>query len=287
MTNKKRDEDTMLQLIIQTAEADDRIRGVILNGSRASPSAKKDMFQDYDIIYLVTDVTPFVDDKHWVQKFGDILISQTPDKMSDNWGKDKGKFTYLMLFEDWNRIDLSLIQTSKFLTMPRDSQSVILLDKDHLLGDVPPSSDKDYLPKPPTEKEFADCCNEFLWVSTYVAKGLYRKQLTYVKFMSEHIVKQELIKLLTWYAGIKTNFSISLGHCGKYLAEHIEPDIWEQFSDTYVGAQYSSMWDALFVMCELFNSLATYISQQYHFNYNKDEYTRVVSYLESARVLNL
>tara|TARA_R110002110_G_scaffold415800_1_gene656273 strand:+ start:29100 stop:29969 length:870 start_codon:yes stop_codon:yes gene_type:complete len=285
MNENMRNEETMMKLIFSTAENDDRIRAVVMNGSRASSNTSKDMFQDYDIVYVVTDVVPFVNNKQWHNKFGDILISQTPDEMTGDWFKDKGKFTFLMLFEDENRIDLSLIQTSRFLTMQQDSQSVVLLDKDHMLNDMPPSSDKDYLPKPPTEKAFLDCCNEFLWVSTYVAKGLYRQQLTYAKFMSEHIVKQELIKLLTWYAGLRTNFAVSLGQCGKNLAEHVDAQIWDKFSATYVGAQTERMWDALFTMCELFNTLAKHISQHYQFSYDSSEYARVVSYLKSVRVL--
>jgi hypothetical protein len=36
---------------------------------------------------------------------------------------------------------------------------------------MPPSNDMDYHVEKPTEKMFTDCCNEFWWVSTNVAKG--------------------------------------------------------------------------------------------------------------------
>ncbi len=45
----------MFDLILDTARADERIRAVILNGSRANPNAPRDPFQDFDIVYLVTD----------------------------------------------------------------------------------------------------------------------------------------------------------------------------------------------------------------------------------------
>lgn len=283
MVTHKRNEETMMQLIIQTAEKDDRIRGVIMNGSRASPSALKDRFQDYDIVYIVTNVAPFVEDEKWIDRFGEILISQTPDKMDNHWPNNQGQFTYLMLFTDQNRIDLKLIQSSKFLTMSPDSQSIILLDKDHLLGNLKAPSDEDYLPKPPTEIEFLNCCNEFLWVSTYVAKGIYRKQLTYAKYMSEQIIKNELIKLLTWDAGIQTNCAIPSGHHGKYLEKYTDPKIWSKFCQTYTGADYEEIWDGLFVMCELFDQFALKISSYYQFAYDKDQYENVISYLRTVR----
>ena len=46
-----RSECDMLDLILSTAHEDDRIRTVILNGSRANPNALPDRFQDFDIIY--------------------------------------------------------------------------------------------------------------------------------------------------------------------------------------------------------------------------------------------
>ena len=55
-----RSEQQMLDLILDTARADERIRAVILNGSRANPNAPRDPFQDFDIVYLVTDTQPFV-----------------------------------------------------------------------------------------------------------------------------------------------------------------------------------------------------------------------------------
>lgn len=273
----------MENLILKIAQNDERIRAVIMNGSRTSPSAKKDIFQDYDIVFLVTDVESFVDDPHWVKQFGDMLIMQTPDKMDGKWPKSKDEFAYLMQFTDWNRIDLTLLHVDKLPTMPRDSQSVLLLDKDNLVTPYPAPSDNDYLPKPPTQEEFYNCCNEFLWVSTYVAKGIWRKELTYAKHVSEQIVKEELIKLLSWYAGLKTDYQKTIGKFGKNLQQYIEPELWQLFEKTYVDADYNHMWDALFLMCDLFDKLARIIADHFGFPYNQSELSAVVQYLKEIK----
>jgi Streptomycin adenylyltransferase len=77
----RRDEKIMINLILRMANDDERIRAVIINGSRTVPSSKKDIFQDYDIVYLVTDVESYVYDQNWINRFGKILIMQEPDKM--------------------------------------------------------------------------------------------------------------------------------------------------------------------------------------------------------------
>jgi len=78
-----RTEQEMFDLILQTARDDERIRAVILEGSRADPNAPKDILQDYDIVYIVTELASFVDDPAWVQCFGELLILQMPETMQD------------------------------------------------------------------------------------------------------------------------------------------------------------------------------------------------------------
>ena len=58
-----RNEQEMYHLILQTAKEDDRIRAVYLNGSRTNNDAPKDLFQDYDVVYVVKDTIPFVEDR--------------------------------------------------------------------------------------------------------------------------------------------------------------------------------------------------------------------------------
>ena len=67
-------EKEMFDLLVRTAKKDDRIRAVYMNGSRANPNAKKDIFQDYDIVYVVRDVLSFLEEENWIQVFGEILI---------------------------------------------------------------------------------------------------------------------------------------------------------------------------------------------------------------------
>lgn len=60
-----RSEQAMYDLILSVAKEDTRIRGVLLNGSRADASRKKDELQDYDIIYITEHVTDFNNTLDW------------------------------------------------------------------------------------------------------------------------------------------------------------------------------------------------------------------------------
>jgi len=276
----------MLELIVGAAQADDRVRAVILNGSRANPNAPRDLFQDFDIVYIVTDVSPFKDGGRWVtQRFGYVIIRQMPDDMGAPERAGRGAYAYLMLLADGNRIDLTLYPVARLAELPPDSLSVLLLDKDGLIQPFPPPSDSDYWPRPPSAKQFQDCCNEFWWVATYVAKGLWRDEITYAKAMLDQVVREQLMSMLVWYVGIRTEFRRSPGKAGKYLRQYLEPEQWALLLKTYSDAGVESTWEALENMVSLFRLAALPVAQHFGFEYPEGDDARVSAHLEHVRRL--
>jgi aminoglycoside 6-adenylyltransferase len=62
-----------------------------------------------------------------------------------------------------------------------EQDEVLLLDKDNLVAEIEPSSEKAYFIQRPTSKEFVANLNDFWWCATNVAKGIWRKELCYAK----------------------------------------------------------------------------------------------------------
>jgi aminoglycoside 6-adenylyltransferase len=280
-----RSEQEMLELIVDTAQNDDRIRAVIMNGSRANPNAPRDVFQDFDIVYLVTDVASFRDDPDWIDRFGEIMILQMPEAMQDPPPSDDGSFAYLMQFADGNRIDLGLFPIAKLHELGGDSLSRLLLDKDGVLEPLAPPNESGYLPRPPTAKAFFDCCNEFWWVCPYVAKGLWREEIVYAKYMFDQVVREQLMRMLTWYVGMQTQFSRNPGKFGKYLSQYLEPELWDMLQKTYADAGYDNTWDALLAMCALFRRIATRVAEHFGYDYPHGDDERVSAHLKHVRSL--
>lgn len=129
---------------------------------------------------------------------------QMPDDMQDPPPSNESGFTYLMQFSDGNRIDLGIYLLAKLSEPRKDSLSLLLLDKDGITDPFPPASERDYLPTQPTAKAFFDYCNEFWRVCPYVAKGLWRGEIIYVKYIFDQVAREQLLKMLTWYIGVKT-----------------------------------------------------------------------------------
>lgn len=280
-----RSEREMLDLIINTARNDDRVRAVIMNGSRVNPNAPRDFFQDYDVIYLVTEKEYFLVDPTWIKVFGELMILQLPDDMSDPPPEGKDYYGYLMQFADGNRIDLSLFPVSKLAELEEDSLTLTLLDKDGILPQFDPPNDSGYLPKPPTSKAFFDCTNEFWWVSPYVAKGLWRHEIIYAKHMLDLYLREQLMKMLDWYVGMRTSFQKSPGKMGKYLEKYLEPDLWQLLLKTYSDYDYDHTWDALFSMGDLFRRIVIPVAEHFGFDYPLGDDERVSAHLRHVHDL--
>jgi aminoglycoside 6-adenylyltransferase len=170
-----RNEKEMFELIKNVAQNDERIRAVYMNGSRTNPNAPKDNFQDYDIVYVVTETSPFLKDDKWIHVFGDLIMIQEPDKLDQGIGMDRDferSYGYLMLFRDGNRIDLHIeTKESMMEGYGTDKLTVPLLDKDNCLPPISAPTDIDYHVKQPTAGQYVSITNNFWWCLQNVAKG--------------------------------------------------------------------------------------------------------------------
>lgn len=277
-----RSAEEMKQLIINRAKTDDRIRAVLLNGSRANSKIKQDIYQDFDIVYLVTEMESFVRDHAWVDHFGERIIWQLPEEMCFGNSEPATAFTYLMLFTDGNRIDLTLYPLSYISeNFKPSSLTIVWLDKDNLFTQLPAAGDHDYLVTPPGQQLFSDTCNEFWWVNTYVAKGLMRNDMIYAKQMMENVVRVMFMRVVEWYAGSITDFSVSTGAGGKFIHLYLQADEYKKILNTYADSNVSKNWEALFTMHELFSGFAQMIAGKLGYYYNLQEEQKTVRYLHA------
>lgn len=220
-----RTEKEMYDLIINVAEQDERIKALYMNGSRTNPNVPKDIFQDYDIVYVVSETKPFYENESWIDCFGKRLYMQMPEKMDFLRGRDYNfddKYGWLIQFADGNRLDLHVVSIpyalNNILNDLNDKLCVILLDKDdNILPIIPEPTDKDYHVTKPLENDYMCDCNNFWWCLNNVAKGLWRGEIPYVVDMINYNIRPHLVNMLSWKIVIEPNFSCSIGKSGKYM----------------------------------------------------------------------
>jgi aminoglycoside 6-adenylyltransferase len=285
-----RTEREMMDVILGVAEADERVRAVYMNGSRANPDAPKDKYRDYDVVYMVTETEPYVRDRAWLRPFGRSLIVQEPDLNGLHAGISGASFepdihyAYLMLFDDGNRIDLGIETVAHALAGFRDDKlTVVLLDKDGVLPLLSPPTDEDYRVKHPREAAFHAASNNFWWCLNNVAKGIARDELTYTMGMYNGPVRDMLNQMLEWLIGAENDFGVSTGKMGKNFKRYLAPEIYERLRATYAPADYAALWASVFYMCALFGDAARSVADRLGFAYHREEEINMMAYLHAVQ----
>lgn len=264
-----RNEQEMMKMFIDFAANDNRIRMATLEGSRTNPNIPRDAFQDYDISYFVTDMDSFKENDAWLNVFGDRAMMQKPEAMElfppelGNW------FSYIILFEDGCKLDLTLIPINEVEDYFAGSDGLveILLDKDGLIQNKAAVSDRQYWIRKPTAREFDDCCNEFWMVSTYVVKGLARKEILFAVDHLNEIARPNLLRMMSWQIGAERGYSFSVGKNYKFIDRYLPQEDWQTLLSTYSGNSYPNMWQSLFTCYELFRKYSKAVGERLGYEY--------------------
>ena len=262
-----RTEKQIYDTILGFAKADERIRVVTLEGSRTNMNILSDEFQDYDITFFVTDMQSFTINDEWLNVFGERLIMQKPEDMELFPAEEKG-FSYLMLFNDDVKIDLTLLPLDlldEYFTW--DKLIKLLLDKDCRIEHLPIPTDIDYHLHCPTARMFDDCCNEFWNTIPYVIKGLCRKEILFAIDHMNDIVRKELLRMISWLVGTEAGFTFSLGKNYKFLERYIPEKMWEKLMFTYKMDSYANMWESVEQCMSLFREVSVAVALKLNYRY--------------------
>ena len=270
-----RTETEMLDVILQTAKTL-QIEAVAMSGSRTNPKAPKDEFQDYDVVYVVDDLDNLTRDPSWLDQFGTRIIEQ--HNVLGN------RRLYLMLFEDGNRIDLTLCPT-EYIQEWVDSEAdyTVLKDEKGLFESYTTSPER-YWTSPASQIDFEKACNEFWWVSAYVVKGICRKQVIYATDHLYGICQQELLKVLAWQVASDRG-TVDVGKNYKYLFNYLPAEKGKEFSNLLDFSSKEKITQSLFATMQLFHQEAQILAQKMGLAYDTEVAEKMIQYAEE-RLIN-
>ena len=265
-----RTETEMLDLILQTAKTI-QVEAIAMSGSRTNQKVQTDEFQDYDVVYIVDDLDNLTSDLSWLEQFGKRLIEQ--HVQLDH------RRLYLMLFEDGNRIDLTLCPKEHIQEwVDSESKFIVLEDEKGLFESYSQNLER-FWTSPATEMYFKNSCNEFWWVSSYVVKGICRKQVIYATDHLYSICQQELLKVLTWQVASDRG-AVDIGKNYKYLFHYLPAEKENEFSNLLDFSSLDKITQSLFATMELFHEEAQFLAQKMGFDYDKEVAEKMIEYAE-------
>ena len=265
-----RTEPEMLDLIFQTAKVL-QVEAIAMSGSRTNPKAPKDEFQDYDVVYVVDDLDNLTSDLAWLDRLGNRLIEQ--------YNVLGHRRLYLMLFEDGNRIDLTLCPKEYIKEwVESEADFTVLEDTKGLFEPYSPSPQR-FWTSPASVIEFEKACNEFWWVSAYVVKGICRKQLLYATDHLYGICHQELLKVLAWQVASDRG-TVDVGKNYKYLFNYLPAEKEKEFSAMLDFSSIEKITQSLFSTMNHFHREAQFLANKMGFDYDKEVAEKMIEYAE-------
>ena len=275
MCRQHRSQAQMLRLILQTAKSL-KVEAVAMSGSRTDTKAPKDEFQDYDVVYVVDDLDNLTSDLAWLDQFGTRIIEQ--HNILGN------RRLSLMLFEDGNRIDLTLCPKDHIQEWVDSEADYTVLKDEKGLFESYTTSPQRYWTNPASPIDFEKACNEFWWVSAYVVKGICRKQVIYAMDHLYGICQQELLKILAWQVA-RDRGAVDIGKNYKYLFNYLPIEKEKEFSNLLDFSSVEKITQSLFSTMNLFHREAQIFAQKMGFDYDKEVAERMIQYAEE-RLIN-
>ena len=271
-----RTETEMFDVILQTAKVL-QVDAVAMSGSRTNPNASRDEFQDYDVVYIVENLDGLVADLAWLEGFGKRKIEQ--HNVLDHCR------LYLMLFEDGNRIDLTLCPKEHIKEwVDSEADFTVLDDPQGLFAPYAPTP-KRYWTAPASATDFDKSCNEFWWVSAYVVKGIHRNQLLYASDHLYGICQQELLKLLAWQVAADKG-TVDVGKNYKYLFSYWPAEKEKEFSNLLDFSSSDKITQSLFATMQLFHREAQILARKMGFAYDKEVAEKMIQYAKERLETN-
>ena len=265
-----RTETEMLDVILKTAETL-QVAAVAMSGSRTNPKTPKDEFQDYDVVYVVDDLDNLTSAPAWLDQFGKRIIEQ--HNILGN------RRLYIMLFEDGNRIDLTLCPEEHIQEwVDSEAGYTVLEDKMRLFEIFSPSPERFWI-HPASETDFKNSCNEFWWVSAYVVKGICRKQVIYATDHLYGICQQELLKVLAWQVASDKG-TVDVGKNYRYLFKYLPTEKEKEFSDLLDFSSIEKLTQSLYATMKLFHQEAQSLAKKMGVDYDKEVAEKMIQYAE-------
>ena len=270
-----RTDQEMLYLILQIAKKL-QVDAVALSGSRTNQKIQTDEFQDYDVVYIVDDLDNLTSNLSWLDQFGKRIVEQ---EVTLGYRR-----LFLMLFEDGNRIDLTLCPKEDINEwVDSEAGFTVLVDEKGLFESYSPSPQR-FWTSPASETDFEKSYNEFWWVSAYVVKGICRKQVIYATDHLYGICQQELLKILAWQVA-RDRGVVDIGKNYKYLFNYLPVEKEKEFSNLLDFSSLDKITQSLLATIQLFQQEAQYLAQKMGFKYEKEVAEKMMRYAEE-KLLN-
>ncbi|VTQ02823.1 aminoglycoside 6-adenylyltransferase [Sphingobacterium daejeonense] len=265
-----------LQAIKNWIHDNEDIRAALITSSLVNPLAPVDDFSDLDIELVFQETEYYLENKEWINQFGKVL-----NYYEESSEAFQGKHAMKMVqYIDGVKVDFKIYSVNQFKSeaanekLPEDWDIgySIIADKDQITKHLQPPTHQISIIKKPSFEEFQEVVKDFWWDVTYLPKCLARKDLFYLKFMIEKIIRVEyLIPMIEWYIASNNNWQITTNKYGRLFQKYLTTDEWKKLEETFAGSKIEENWIACEKILDVFDEMAKEVANRLGFKYDKEK----------------
>jgi aminoglycoside 6-adenylyltransferase len=267
--------ERLVERFVKWAETRVDIRAAIVIGSRARVVEPADDWADLDVIVVTSDPEYYVESAEWLEKIGMVLLTFIEPTASG------GELERRALFEGMLDVDFSIVPLAKVQELLEAKMAPaevaislgrgmrVIVDKDGIAGKVEKlvASAVAVPPVAPSEGEFLQVVNDFLYHAVFTAKHLMRGELWWAKMSSDCYMQHLLLRMIEWHARAKRGWDYDTWFRGRFLEKWADPQVLRQMRDVFSHYDKADVKRGLLAAMSLFRALAVETAGRLGFSY--------------------
>lgn len=283
MTNRsisetERSYNELIERFCEWAKNRPDIRAAVVIGSRARVDHLADEWADLDLIIITTDPKRYVSRSDWISNFGKPLL--TFIEPTSTGGEKERR----VLFEGMLDVDFAIVpheKAKKLFENVTDLQGAaqianlfgrgmrVLLDKDRMADQLRTfiASIEKPPPSPPTQDEFLEIVNDFIYHAVFTAKHLRRGELWWTVTCLDCYMQHLLLRMIEWHALAIHDWKQDTWFRGRFLEEWAHPQAAKGLHEAFAHYDPEDIKRALLAAMDLFHWLATETAAMLNYQY--------------------
>lgn len=255
--------ENLLESLLSSVQQDAHIRMVVLTNEQVVAEYEEGAAHAIDIALVLQHVEQLQQDPVWQQQFSAQLSAYMPKNVM-LFPPTAQQFSYLLLFDDGNRITVQLLckEDVEHLFQVEEHEMRILLDKDQLAAHV-----QQDVVEPPTIEAFNECCSTFWWGTTYVVKSMLKDEFLPAAEHFHQLVRKSLLQMLAWHVASEHQFTISIGKHYRLLPNYLSDERYRALLETYSIQQPEQLQAAVNTVQSLFREATMAVGMYSQFTY--------------------
>jgi aminoglycoside 6-adenylyltransferase len=282
--------DDLLARFTEWARNEDTVRALMILGSRAREDHPADRWADLDLLLVVRDPLKVLSETEWLDSISPRLLTFVePTAVA-------GQSERRVLFEGMYDVDLSVVPVHVMSLLANEPPRELLfnvfgrghrlvLDKDGMQGmlsSVLSAIDLRPVGASPSQEEYLQVVNDFLYHVVWTAKHLERGELFWAKRSLDCHLTPLLLQMLEWHARALHGQGYDTWFRGRFLEEWADPRATASLKEASARYDEAELKKGLHSLLGLFQWVATETSERTDLPYPQNTSQRIADWLEAA-----